>query len=364
MEVTKIKPTSGVKATERECEICGIYFEVTHHRQKYCPDCRTHSEKKKAQMEKNIQRSIKMHGPIYERRPIHCTCDNCGASFDAFVKKKHFCSRDCKIDYELDNTKCGICGKTKREVGTEGFIVRAGFLPEWYCSEEHALIRQRQLGRTKNCPHCGKEFVADTKFCSSECRFAHMSITAAKKRAEKANPIGTCKECGKEYVKAESGTPHFNTKGFCCLSCRRVFYKKEDRGFMRKCEVCGKTFFKSADELMNFSDRYICSEECYDKVRDYERRKWDQYKEETAKAKAVIAEAKAKKKEKAKEKPVRKTNTGIEILDPAWVEKNGLCGICRTPYKKCQLMQTNFRVKPEGAVYHDSKIVSCPCFTN
>lgn len=47
---------------EKECEICGIWFTPSRNNQKYCPECRNHSEQKRRTLKRNIRKSIQRCG--------------------------------------------------------------------------------------------------------------------------------------------------------------------------------------------------------------------------------------------------------------------------------------------------------------
>lgn len=41
---------------------------------------------------------------------------------------------------------------------------------------------------------------------------------------------------------------------------------------------------------------------------------------------------------------------------------NGLCSICRTSYKNCERLLSNFTASPKGAVFKGSIVIECPKF--
>ena len=61
---------------ERECGICGIMFEVTNRNQKYCPECRKYSDRKKKRAERNMHESYKNSGMQRMKEP----CRYCGTT--------------------------------------------------------------------------------------------------------------------------------------------------------------------------------------------------------------------------------------------------------------------------------------------
>lgn len=358
-------------AREKECGICGKVFAVTNALQKYCPECRTGSDRKLAWMSQNIEMSKRRYGNGQPPQPKKCFCGNCGKKFDAYIHVKKFCSKKCEQEYILKHTICS-CGKSRAEATDDGIISPHGV---WFCCEEHMYQHARDVGAFKVCPCCGKEFFfKNTTYCSKECYKKDLPRISRLRAMEKAKPESICKECGKEYLKADAKKSMFNIDGFCSIGCRRKFYEKTMTGTMSQCVVCGTDFFRSANENI-FS---CCSEECARKERanfiSYQNR---QSEERAAKIQLIKEEAAKRKEEKRKKReeqglaPCAKRKSGprqkpkykdASAFDPEWIKKNGLCGICRTPYKDCTWMQTKFRVKPEGALYENSKIVVCPFF--
>ena len=45
-----------------------------------------------------------------------------------------------------------------------------------------------------------------------------------------------------------------------------------------------------------------------------------------------------------------------------YIQKNGLCSICRTSYKNCERLLSNFTASPKGAVFKGSIVIECPKF--
>ena len=47
-----------------------------------------------------------------------------------------------------------------------------------------------------------------------------------------------------------------------------------------------------------------------------------------------------------------------------YVAENGLCSICRTSYKDCERMQSNYTASPKGSVFSGSLVIKCPMYTS
>lgn len=349
-------------APEKECEICGRIFTVTNPRQKYCPDCRTASGHKKEKM-KRIYAANQRKYDTWQKEDnpqiIENVCVNCGKTFCSTGYSRDYCSNACKKAFHIAHTKCAWCGKPQSE--TDDQTDHYGH--PWFCCPEcrkkNDYAAAKKNGRLKKCLVCGKEFIDKTpymtrKYCSRHCSAEGQKLEREKKDKElqkiRETGISTCMECGKTYRINKNAFFHFDH--FCSIECRRKYYEKNVNGTMRQCPVCGKDFFWSLNEPAPVYNMPVCSEKCAQAV----------LAEEVEKARIEKEKAAEESAKKKREKSARKKGRKAEDLDPAWVEKNGLCGICRTPYADCTRMQTNFRIKPKGAVYHDSKIVKCPLF--
>lgn len=356
------------KDLERECEICGILFPVTHHGQKYCPDCRKGANRKKEVMAQKIIASVRRYGNGDEKPKVYnCVCENCGRHFESWLHIKHYCSKTCEKEYARNHTYCAFCKASLIQSETGG-IWDAGI---WYCSEEHRIEQARRLGTLKTCPHCHKEFVGlNRTYCSKECFRADIPRRSAERKAEREKPERICKACGKTYLKIDVEKSMFGTllKDFCSIECRRTYFENQSMGHMDCCSVCGKDFYRSAGEV-----RAICSEGCakreererkariaQEKAIEEKRRK--EKREEKERKMLELEIAREEKRKTGKTPTKKRTYRDASELDPTWVLENGLCGVCKTSYKDCSLMQTGFRIKPDGAVYKDSKIVSCPVY--
>ena len=46
-----------------------------------------------------------------------------------------------------------------------------------------------------------------------------------------------------------------------------------------------------------------------------------------------------------------------------YINKNGLCSICKTSYVDCERMQSNFRCYPKGSSCKGNLVIKCPKFT-
>ena len=46
-----------------------------------------------------------------------------------------------------------------------------------------------------------------------------------------------------------------------------------------------------------------------------------------------------------------------------YIQKNGLCSICKTSYVDCERMQSNFRCYPKGSSCKGNLVIKCPKFT-
>lgn len=141
-----------------------------------------------------------------------------------------------------------------------------------------------------------------------------------------ANGLKECPICKKKY----SG----NGK-FCSAECEQK-QKASEPHAMRVCEVCGKEFSCPVSDMIH----PLCSDNCRSIFRDNAKKVKEQKK--------TAFHAKQQTKQLSKEEK--------------YIEENGLCSICRTSYKDCERLQSNFTASPKGSVFSGSIVVKCPKF--
>lgn len=281
--------------TEKECEICGVWFEQTSPLQKYCPDCRKNSDKKKRILYKNVSRNLRMYDIQDYSKGIDNECKHCGKHFISYKYAKRYCSKECEDASHIESTFCRSCGKPMLGSGDEHVI--ASHI--WFCSEK----------------------------CVEENKW---------KIARQNNEVKICPGCGKEHIK--KGT-------YCCRECYEQSRKKSPVKPVEKrieiCTYCEKQF----ETISSGKEIQFCSDECKKKY-------WDRIKEERKAA-----------DQKFKQKNIAEMNDKLSKKEKEYIEKNGLCPMCRTSYRDCERMQSNFRLSPEGASFKGSVIVQCPKYT-
>lgn len=312
---------------EKECEICGKYFTTTSKLRKYCDECKDNQTRLKERLEKNIRRNRKMY--YEEPKPKEYTCDICGKTFktlprflfrinkdNSYDGKDHvFCSKLHEDAYIRMHSNCLNCGKSL----DGNLFFKPGAAYSQFCSPkckaEHKYKTAKENGELKTCVHCGKEYISkDNKyFCSKECHMAAMkngwrSPSLSKKGL--SNPKNEKKE--KKIIK------------------RRL-----------QCATCGhETLLELPENKINSIDpfHWYCNEEC---------------------------------KKKALEKRLKGINKKIKLGNKPnnnqTHKKNDvtqICASCKTSYKNCERMTSDFRIIPKGAHYNNNGIlISCPKFT-
>ena len=228
------------------------------------------------------------------------TCGYCGNGFKTSYAERDFCSKHCEERFKIENNKCQYCGKPLYpEIESIGATVH----PE--CKEPAYRAWAEKKGWVRNCENCGKEYYAKSdgqRFCCRECS----------QQYKKDHPH--------EYMRASSkGTG----KQYRCIVCKKIFMTETN------------VFFE------NNPNRTTCSDRCRN-ICERAYQKW-------------LCEQKDKEQKSEKLEAKRKRQEEIE--------RNGLCSICGTNYADCDLMKSKFQMKPEGAVYKNSKIVECPQFS-
>lgn len=224
------------------------------------------------------------------------------------------------------DTECKNCGKTFQNNKFQNLK---------FCSDdcEHKWILEHTC-----CSNCGrpateedvlpKEFTL-TWYCSKDCR---QEARLKMKRAQgKTHP---CPVCGKEVA---------DPRVYCSVECYEKTRPKAKK-YPYTCAYCGKQGYSNSPKI-------FCSQECYVAARQSgwqspQKEENKKTQENRKKYYASLAQKKAKEKQKK------------------YIMKNGLCGICKTPYPDCIRMTSQFREMPEGAKSPDGKIIiSCPNYT-
>lgn len=313
------------KVKEKECEACGAFFIPYRSNGKYCPSCSSHSDRVKQKVERQIRKNIKKYGYGAAPKEIKNICKECGKIFISYVHPKDFCSKECGSTYRIKHTFCGYCHKPMTE--TENIYDVNG--KTWFCceecSEKNKWDNARKLGEVKICPNCGKEFIKKSTYCSKECYIDHMHKKKRESSRRKAAGLKLCPVCGKEFA-GEGVT--------CSNECKKKKLASEPC-VIRKCIVCGKTFkcpVSRLDESFN-----ICSDICQKKL-------------------SIVME---KEKQQKQEEQMRlEKKKGQE-----YINKNGLCSICKTSYVDCKRMQSGFRCYPKGSSCKGNLVIKCPKFT-
>lgn len=254
-------------------------------------------------------------------------CEICGTWFTAQKSNRKYCDK-CQKNSEKERY----------------YIERSIELNKWKMGDDY-------VGVDIPCPICGKLFTVPKKYkerqylcCSYECRQIY-------KEKEKTNPVHitpkknidletfTCLQCGKEF-QGRAG------RKFCSNACFGLYSKEHNTkistvervqgDIKRICKVCGKEFIVHKDKPTYLSDLpNCCSKECI---------------------RACCKKAGSKRAQQTSNKRQSEMNEKYKI--------DGLCGYCKTSYKDCERMQSNFRVIPKGARFNNNgKIISCPKFS-
>lgn len=305
---------------EKECPVCGAYFETENSNKKYCDKCADNAGRKMQKVEREISRSRRMYNPASTATYI---CEFCGREHSVAVS-------------HLNKLKLAGTSKSSWD-GKDHF----------FCCIEH-LNQARHDHVT--CAFCHKELkgctysyshMRDYNYCSAECEEAHQDVIATEKGWKHK-----CLNCGKEFIRK------VDKAYFCCTECSTAAKKngwispesKERQAQRLKnqvtieltCAYCKKPFYNTYNnsidaEIARKHDNY-CSKECRSKHFDAvsRQKKIDQ--------KAIV---KARKSERSPDEP--------------------LCATCKISYKDCERMKSNFRLLPKGAHYSDKGVlVECP----
>ena len=165
---------------QKECEICGVFFEAKMQTRKYCDNCQNHAGKKKIAYNDAVRQS-KLRMGEFEKIPYDIVCEKCGKKYIAIPGKewkataprqshyKIFCSKKCRNAFILEEYKCKTCGKSLKDTDYCD-IDKARSYNDLYCSLE---CEAADKGWEKICANCGKIFIRanrkETNYCSREC---------------------------------------------------------------------------------------------------------------------------------------------------------------------------------------------------
>ena len=255
-------------------------------------------------------------------------CEICGTYFTAVRANRKYCDRCQKNS-----------AKAKARLDKQIIISKhtTGYYDEWI---------------EKKCNECGK-FVKmvprsmrrHVMYCSDACKAKadERRKEAAANRPPKPIIQTRCPHCGKMF-----DNPYYK-RMYCSNECyqQSLIEKKRVIGDIEcTCKNCGKKFTYHTDKYVS---KYVlpkaCSVECRKELN----------RAGTKKA-AEMARYHAEKRQKAEEEHNKKKK--LELFS-----KNGLCAYCKTSYKDCERMQSNFRIIPNGAKFNDNgKIITCPKF--
>ena len=153
-----------------------------------------------------------------------------------------------------------------------------------------------------------------------------------KRNAErKSAGITECPVCHKDFLIKDGYA------GCCSKECSDTRKKSEPHAD-RKCRMCVTTFSCAVSQMTI----PLCSDICRTKYHKIIRRN----KTDLSAHKAV------QKEKKTKEKKIK------------YIKENGLCSICKTSYRDCERMQSNYTASPEGSVFDGNLVIKCPKYKN
>lgn len=306
---------------EKECPICGTRFMTANKNRLYCDECRIHPEQKRRQLEESIDTIRKI---VYTPNLATYNCEYCG--------KEHTIPKNLLY-------KVKISDRTSWD-GNDHF----------FCCIEHLEAYKHEHS---TCSNCGKSLQGCTyqfsssrpnNYCCAECETEHQF-----KLAEAENKVCTCQQCGNRFISKRS------VAYFCSKECSTAAIKAGWRSPLtieRKkaaeeakveveltCAECGTRFTKvyrnknAAIQEQKMQIPHFCSKTC-------DKSWWYKERERAKERKQKAAEAK-------KNLPIK-----------------SLCSNCKTCYKDCERMQSNFRISPKGARYNSEGIlIECPKYT-
>ena len=299
---------SNAEVYTKECAICGKFFETTTKQRKYCDTCRDHPENKSREYARGLMMS---KNRLYEPEVLEYTCAHCGEKFKTIQRlvlssgsidnKEYFCSPKCKEEHLKARATCRFCGKSLKDKEDYAVGVWSKQFCDDKCLAQYNWHVAEEKGKIKKCALCGEAFVSGKQrkfFCSQTC------YSAAVKKGWKPPVSDGPKTCVQ----------------------------------LLPCIVCGKRVKREFPlPLPREFTPTFCTKTCYDKYQA------DQIEQQRRREASILAY----KSEKHPRKPVTKNDN--------------LCATCKTPYRDCEKMRSNFQTLPEGACCNKAGVVvSCP----
>ena len=411
-----VKGNGAAPVKEKECEICGAYFPLTHGLRKYCDKCRERPETMKRDYSRGHRESVSRYR---EPELVEIVCARCGKvhktpeknllydyfSVNRTLDKYQFCSRKCMALFKVEQAdppaplaprKCRQCGK-EIQAEDEG---------RYYCSDECMDKYYRELairnGELHVCAFCGKEYRGPNRYFSNrDCMTKaqkngwvspeHPRPAPSPEKEKAKAEVHTCANCGKKYI----GT----NKYFCNKACnikaqqngwvsprvserertkeQEVLGTKEAQGSADGANAEAKKMTKKETEykeaalalerkiiLQDGFSRWICCENCGKKRKAKFPASEKPIKIPTWFCSDACKKEYSEKVEKAEQRKVKVRKTkNISFSAHKGDDKKPvqLCASCKTPYASCERMQSEFRIIPKGAHYDENGVlVSCP----
>ncbi len=256
-------------------------------------------------------------------------CEVCGTFFESPRSNTKYCPKCRRNSSKAQRIINKNVAMNKYKMGYAYDAV------EYHCSYCDKFVKMGPRKLRNRCWFCNdgckEKYEAEVKERLKESR-ASMPV--------KVKPMvkNVCKYCGKEFEDNKK-------RVYCSRDCQtkgQTKYERVSGDITCTCKGCGKKFMIHSDKPISVpSLPKVCSEECRKKVNAEGTRL-------AAERKQYWADLQTKLDDEKKQKEY---------------EQNGLCGYCKTPYKKCERMQSNFRIIPKGAKFNmNGKIISCPKF--
>lgn len=321
---------------EKECRICGTWFEAITERRQLCDNCQKNSAKAQSKIDKAINESKYRLEELPHQQYYACKCEYCGIAFHSYGYTRRFCSTTCSQEYNIRTAVCPICGKQLYPLGIYAKIGAKCCSSD--CDEERKLRDARNKGKTAYCKVCAKEFIRKKdwdEFCSKKCE-----IIFTWDIARKEGRLAQCKVCGKEFIQKRDG------QAVCSTACHAVHSKSTPAQLIEvKCEICGSPFKRHVNAV-----QYTCSKAC---------------SRARSKGRTVAA-----RKESAAD--IKQNDTAsVRLKEQQGATATGnhasqshLCTQCKTSQKDCEWFISRFSDLPVGAVSQvvnkNIIVIACP----
>lgn len=193
-----------MKKNIKECKACGSLFEPTSSTQLYCTDCGSHGLRIKQQYDNQVARSIR-YQQLYSPTVFEHTCKVCNKLFKTTYDNRHICSNRCATNASKLKIRCTNCSTPFTDIfELDGIPDNEIYKRNHFCSEQCKQEFEYNKYPERICKQCGKLYRNKNQhFCCRDCQIAY-THTHKKPKTQpipKRKPTYKCNICNKICAK-------------------------------------------------------------------------------------------------------------------------------------------------------------------